>query len=420
MLRVVLDQRLGHIGYSAANELLILPVHAGTGKHKRAAICGIIVYLPSIGLTTLTKMIRMPGWWAGVGLALLVSVSAAYAAEWFGVAVLGFAKSPVSAIMMAIVIGMLIANVLHLPDSLQPGLKFCASTILRFGIMFLGIRLSLIGAGQFTLIALPFVIVAIAIGLFTVGLLGRTMGLSKQLSGLIAVGTSICGCTAIVATAPLIKANESEVSYAVACITVFGLAAMFFYPLLAHEVFATQPELAGLFLGTSIHETAQVAGAGMMYEAQYGSPETLNIATVTKLVRNLCMIAVIPLVGILYGTPERDDGDTGRINYLKMIPWFIVGFALMSALRTLGDIGDKPFGLMEPSLWNDVVAVIRDAAEQCLLLAMAAIGLTSMVAGIIKIGLKPFVLGLFAALLIGGVSYVLITMFAADLIELII
>lgn len=375
--------------------------------------------LPSLGLTTLTKMIKMPGWWAGIGLALFVSVSATFAADWFGVAVLGFAKSPVSAIMMAIVIGMLIANILRLPDSLQVGLKFCASTILRIGIMLLGIRLSLTGAGQFTLIALPFVIAAIAIGLFTVGFLGRYMGLSRQLTGLIAVGTSICGCTAIVATAPLIKAKESEISYAVACITVFGLAAMFFYPFLAHEVFATEPQLAGLFLGTSIHETAQVAGAGMMYEAQYNSPEALNIATVTKLVRNLCMIAVIPLVGILFATPERDTGDTTRINYLKMVPWFIVGFALMSTLRTVGDLGDKPFGILQPSLWADIVSVIRDAAEQCLLLAMAAIGLTSMVAGIVKIGLRPFVLGLFAALLIGGVSFVLISLFGASLVRLI-
>ena len=216
--------------------------------------------LASVGLSTLTKAIRMPGWWAGIALALLVSISATFAADWFGVAVLGFAKSPVSAIMMAIVIGMLVANIARLPESLQPGLRFCASTILRIGIMFLGIRLSLTGAGQFTLIALPFVVAAIVIGLVTVGFLVRQMGLSKQLSGLIAVGTSICGCTAIVATAPLIKANESEVSYAVACITVFGLAAMFFYPFLAHEVFATQPELAGLFLGTSIHETKYCDG----------------------------------------------------------------------------------------------------------------------------------------------------------------
>ena len=350
---------------------------------------------------------------------MFVSLTAGYVADWFGEAILGFEKSPVSAIMMAIVLGMLVANTIKLPDGIQPGLKFCTSAILRIGIMLLGIRLSLTGAGQFTLVALPFVVAAIAIGLFTVGLLGRYMGLSRQLSGLIAVGTSICGCTAIVATAPLIKANESEVSYAIACITVFGLAAMFFYPVLAHQVFATQPELAGLFLGTSIHETAQVAGAGMMYEAQYNAPVALDIATVTKLVRNLCMIAVIPLVGILYGR-DRSEGDSSKINFLAMIPWFIVGFALMSAFRTIGDMGDKPFGLLQPEQWTEIVAFLKDSAERCLLVAMSAVGLTSMFAGIIKIGMRPFALGLFAAVLIGGVSFALISLFAADLIALLI
>jgi len=369
------------------------------------------------GSNTVTENLKSSGWWTGIGLAVFVSVAAGYVADWFGEAVLGFAKSPVSAIMMAIVLGMLLANTIRLPESIQPGLKFCTSAILKIGIMLLGIRLSLTGAGQFTLVALPFVIAAIAIGLFTVGLLGRYLGLSRQLSGLIAVGTSICGCTAIVATAPLIKANESEVSYAVACITVFGLAAMFFYPVLAHQVFATQPELAGLFLGTSIHETAQVAGAGMMYEAQYNAPVALDIATVTKLVRNLCMIAVIPLVGILYGA-EQSKGESTKIDYLAMIPWFIVGFALMSAFRTIGDIGDKPFGLIEPALWTEIVTFLKDSAERCLLLAMAAVGLTSMFAGIIKIGVRPFALGLFAAVLIGGVSFALISMFGADLIAL--
>ena len=379
----------------------------------------MIPRLGSVGIITVTESLKSPGWWSGIGLAVFVSVAAGYLADWFGVSVLGFAKSPVSAIMMAIVLGMLIANTIKLPDSIRSGLKFCTSFILKFGIILLGIRLSLTGAGQFTLVALPFVIAAIAIGLFTVGLLGRYMGLSRQLSGLIAVGTSICGCTAIVATAPLIKANESEVSYAVACITVFGLAAMFFYPVLAHHFFATQPELAGLFLGTSIHETAQVAGSGMMYEAQYNAPVALDIATVTKLVRNLCMIAVIPLVGILYGA-ERSQDDSTKINFLAMIPWFIVGFALMSAFRTIGDIGDKPFGLLEPELWTQIVTFLKECAERCLLVAMAAVGLTSMFAGIIKIGMRPFALGLFAALLIGGVSFGLISLFGADLVALLV
>jgi len=201
-------------------------------------------------------------------------------------------------------------------------------------------------------------------------------------------------------------------------VTIFGLAAMFVYPLLAHYAFADQPALAGLFLGTSIHETAQVAGAGMMYEAQYNSPVALEFATVTKLVRNLCMIAVIPLVGILYGA-ERRSGENGRINYLAMVPWFIVGFAAMSAIRTIGDQGELAFGILPPAQWNYTVMILRDLAEQCLLVAMAAVGLTSMFAGMRNIGLRPFALGLFAALLVGGVSFALISAFAPGLVSMI-
>ena len=222
----------------------------------------------------------------------------------------GLDRSPVSAIMLAIILGMVLSNLLNLSPIAAQGLKFCSTTILRIGIALLGIRLSLLSAGKFTLVALPFVLVAIAAGMTVVGLLGRRLGLSRRLGGLIAIGTSICGASAIVATAPLIRAKDSEVSYAIACITVFGIAAMFFYPFLAHAAFAGRPELAGLFLGTSIHETAQVAGAGMMYQAQYGAPAALDIATVTKLVRNLCMIAMIPLVGVLFAT-ERERMAAG-------------------------------------------------------------------------------------------------------------
>ena len=366
--------------------------------------------------TNLKDTIRLPSWWAGIGLAIVVSIAATYAAGWVGESVLGFERSPVSAIMMAIIIGMIVANTFELPPAMVPGLRFCASTILRVGIMLLGIRLSLLGAGRFTLVALPFVALAITAGLTTVGLLGRTLGLSRQLSGLIAVGTSICGCTAIVAIAPLIKANESEVSYSIACITLFGLVAMFFYPVLAYALFFDQSELAGLFLGTSIHETAQVAGAGLMYEAQYNAPVALDIATVTKLTRNLCMIAVIPLVGILYGA-DRKPTSTQGIKWLSMVPWFIVGFAMMSAVRTVGDLGERPFGVLDPAQWSDVVHFIRNSAESCLLVAMAAVGLTSLFSGIKNIGLRPFLLGLFAAVLIGGVSLLMISLFAESLIK---
>lgn len=351
-----------------------------------------------------------------MALAVVVALASGHAADFLGVSLLGFEKSPVSAIMMAIVIGMAVGNLVSLPPSVLTGVRFSATTVLRVGIMLLGIRLSLSSAGANALVALPFVIVAIAVALGTVGFLGRRMGLSSRLSGLIAVGTSICGATAIVATAPIMEADETEVSYAVACVTVFGLAAMFVYPILGHFLFAEDPMLAGLFLGTAIHETAQVAGAGMMYQAQYAAPAALDVATVTKLVRNLTMIAVIPLVGVLYGTRSTAGGPPSR-RWMSMVPWFIVGFALMSALRTVGDLGSRPFGFLTEGQWGDAVSMLQGAAEWCLLVAMAAVGLTSMLAGMRKLGPRPFALGLFAALVVGGVSLLLIGVFGSMVVR---
>ena len=365
----------------------------------------------------MTKNLKSFGWWLGLGLAFLVSLTASYFANWLGLKIFGFEKSPISAIMVAIFIGILIANLINLPKNVKPGLKFCTSVILRLGIMLLGIRLSLIGAGQYALIALPFVLVTILIGLFSIGFIGRQLGLPKQLCGLIAVGSSICGCSAIVATAPLINANDSEISYSVTCITVFGLVAMFAYPIIAYQVFTAQPELAGLFLGSSIHETAQVTGAAMMYEAQYNAPLALDVATVTKLVRNLCMLFLIPLVGILFSSRSSSKGKT-NINYLSIFPWFIVGFAVMSALRTIGDMSDMPFGLIKSSHWIEIVMIIKGTAEKFLLLSMAAVGLTTTLSGVIKIGIAPFILGLFSAVLIGSVSLAIINLFASDLINI--
>ena len=156
-----------------------------------------------------------PGWAIGISIAVSVSFLAGIIAAWIGESVLGFDRSPISDIMIAILLGMLIANTIQIREEIKKGFKFCATTLLRIGIMLLGIRLSLFGAGKFTLVALPFVLIAIIIGLSVVRILGKKMNLSPQLTGLIAVGTSICGATAIVATAALIKAKEAEVGYAI-------------------------------------------------------------------------------------------------------------------------------------------------------------------------------------------------------------
>ena len=161
----------------------------------------------------------------GLILALLLAFAGQFLSDFIGKDLMGLPKSPISAIMMAILLGILIRNTLPLPASLQPGIRFGLVRVLRLGIVLLGIRLSLGEAGAIGLKALPVIIGAVTAALVIVTFLARRLGLSGRLGTLIAVGTSICGATAIVATAPTIGARDDEVAYSVACVTLFGVVA---------------------------------------------------------------------------------------------------------------------------------------------------------------------------------------------------
>jgi uncharacterized integral membrane protein (TIGR00698 family) len=345
----------------------------------------------------------------GLLLALVLAFAGQFLSQFIGIDLMGLPKSPISAIMMAIILGIIIRNTISLPVSLQPGIRFGLVRVLRLGIVLLGIRLSLAEAGAIGLQALPVIIAAVASALLIVGFLAKRMGLSGKLGTLIAVGTSICGATAIVATAPTIAAKDDEVSYSVACITLFGVIAMLLYPFAGHWIFDGDAVKSGLFLGTAVHETAQVAGAGLVYQQYYDSPQALDVATVTKLVRNLGMLIVIPLMSIIYHRNHSDGTEAPK--WYTMIPLFVIGFAMMSLIRTVGDMGDAPFGgLLSHELWSSIVNHTKDLAELCLAIAMACVGLGTSIKGLKDIGLKPLGAGLIAAVLVGGVSISLITL----------
>lgn len=344
----------------------------------------------------------------GLAFALLLFIGAGFLSQWVGNSWTGLPKSPFSPIMVAILLGVLVRNTLGLSPILEPGVKFGLVRILRFGIVLLGIRLSLAEAGEIGLKALPVIITCVTVALLAVTWLSRRLGLHGPLGMLIAAGTGICGATAIVALSPAINARDEETAYAVACIALFGAMSMLTYPFVAHWLFAADSFRAGLFLGTAVHDTSQVAGAGLVYQQYYGDDAALNVAMVTKLVRNLGMLVVIPLLGILY---HRKAGS-GPANHglWSMAPFFVVGFALMSLLRTVGDVGDRPFGVLDPDTWQSVVGYTQEAAEYCLGVAMAAVGLGTGLADLKRIGFKPLGVSLFSALLVGGVSYLMIVL----------
>jgi uncharacterized integral membrane protein (TIGR00698 family) len=220
----------------------------------------------------------------GLAIALGLAVIGRAGSGWVGVEWFGVDRSPVSPILLAILFGLAVRNTIGLPSVYEAGVQICLKRLLRVGVALLGIRLSLVAMGSIGLAALPIVIGCIASALLFVNWISRAVGLPPRLGTLIAVGTAICGNTAIVATAPVIGADEDETSYAVGTITVFGLIALVTYPFVAHTIFGGNPDLSGFFLGTAIHDTAQVVGAGLLYAQQYAAPETLDTATVTKLV----------------------------------------------------------------------------------------------------------------------------------------
>jgi uncharacterized membrane protein YadS len=248
----------------------------------------------------------------------------------------------------------------------------------------------------------------------------RKLGLSDRLETLIAIGTGICGVTAIVAAAPGLKAKEEEVAYAVANITIFGIVAMLLYPFLGNLIFGGDIIMTGLFLGTSIHETAQVAGAGLIYDQSFNitaAPSVADIAVVGKLVRNALMVVVIPGITYLYAKRVgHEDGDAPEGTRLRhLVPVFILGFLAMAVLRSIGDAGidsgGQAFGLMDADAWSDFTHAIRTWAEYTLATAMAGVGLGTSIAQLKGLGFKPFVVGITAAIAVGVASVGLVFVF---------
>ena len=310
-----------------------------------------------------------------------------------GIELLGYNKSPISTAMIAILLGMFFGNVFKVRDGFQKGLDFTKEYILKFGIICLGIQLKPFEFLDFGKIAIPLIIICIISVLVVIKLLIKKFKIPTRIAYLISIGSTVCGTTAIMATAPVIKANKNEVSYAIANITLFGILSMLIYPYFANFYFDGESLLIGLFLGTSIHETSQVAAAGLIYEQQFNSPETLNIATVTKLIRNTFLIIMIPLFALLY---NRGRAKEKNYSILSIFPYFVLGFVGMIIIR---NIGDEIY--LSNSNWIGSIEIIKLFSKIFLTMAMAAIGLSTNLKEIKNIGYKPFVVGFIAMLTVG-------------------
>ena len=355
----------------------------------------------------------LPGLLSAVALALF----SIWLSNFVGVRVLDMEKSPLSAVMIAILLGLIISNLVRIPRSLMPGLTFAVKIVLRLGIILLGIRLSVVEIVRLGSVGVPIVAGCIIGALFFTVALSRLLGVPERLGVLIAVGTSICGVSAILAAGPAIDSKEEEVAYAVSIITVFGIAATLIYPYLAHAIFNGEAIRVGIFLGTAIHDTSQVTGAGLVYTQVFHEPSALNSAVVTKLVRNIFMAVVIPLMAFLHNR-RKESGKRGEkpshAGFFSLFPYFILGFVLLGVVRSVGDwtleTSSSAFGFFGEDQWVTCYNFIKQAAVLLLVVALAGLGLKTRFKELKQLGIKPFLVGFASAVIVGVISVLLVTL----------
>jgi uncharacterized integral membrane protein (TIGR00698 family) len=292
-------------------------------------------------------------------------------------------KHPVEPVLVAILIGMLMRQSGWVPSVCEPGLKL-SEQLLAAGIVLMGAELDLARLLAQGVPLLLVIVVTMATGIATIYGLGRLFQLPRPLALLLSVGTTICGGTAIAMVAPLVDAPEDETSYAIGTISLWGLAGLLIYPLVAREL-GVSDVLFGVFAGTAIHSTPQVVGAGYMYSEVAG-----HTATTVKLIRN-CFIAPV-VATIALSESQRHPERNGNLSLRKAFPWFLFGFFLVAGLQSAG--------LLSPR----VAAVFGQTGKEFLLIGMAGIGLNTRLGTLRVIGVKPLLVGLLGTLLVAAVS----------------
>jgi len=341
----------------------------------------------------------------GLALSVMVAIACTWAAVSGGRALFATESSPISPVLAAIVIGALLGNCVRWPAIVSPGLQCANTLVLRIGISLIGLRLALISLGTISIRAAPVVVGCLLVAGVAIPKICRWFGVNRVSSILLTVGTAICGCTAVLAIAPILRASAAQTGYAVATVMLLGVCGVIAYPFLAHWLFAQQPLAAGIFLGTAIHDTSQVVGAGLIYSQQFHSPQALAAATVAKLLRNLSLAVVVP--ALAWREAREHQTQRSAAGLATYVPWFVTGFILCVIARTIGDTMVAGNGV-EQQHWDGFLSLASHAADWCLTIGMAATGMTLSRAGLSSLGLRPLLAGLCAAILVGGCSLLLL------------
>ena len=323
-------------------------------------------------------------------------------------------RHPIDPLLIAIVLGVVLRNTFPMGVWLAGGIKYSVKKLLPFAIVLMGAKLDFFDvvrvSGQALFISVSCVTVALAL---TIALCRRA-GVGQKLGLLIGIGTAICGGTAIAVTAPAIEADEEDTAFAITTITLFGLIAIFVFPLLGAMLNLKQTEF-GVWAGVAIHATPQVMAASFAY-----GPTAGEVAVIVKLVRVLLLAPLIVGIGFWYARKKRQQDQAYVRQATKLttlFPPFIIGFVLLAVANTLNLLPDFTLHLRQSALWQaqtlplPMSKAVTTMSTFFITMAMAGVGLGVHLRSLAKVGLKALYVGLFSAVVLSGVSLGMLKLF---------
>ena len=329
----------------------------------------------------------------GVLICLLIAVPA-----WF----LGQVFEVVGGPVFAILIGLVIALFWKEKRAFIPGITFTSKKILQYAVILLGFGLNLgtvISVGK---TSLPVILATIATSLIVSFLLSKAMRIPRKVSILVGVGSSICGGSAVAATAPVVDADDEEIAQSISVIFLFNIIAALIFPALG-GLLGLSNEGFALFAGTAVNDTSSVTAAASSWDTLHGTGSAvLDAATIVKLTRTLAIIPITLVLALWRAREERGSG----VKMRKIFPFFILYFVGASLITTLCNlaIAQGLFSQAAADFAGGLFAFLKQVSKFLIVMAMGAIGLNTNLVKLVRSGGKPILLGLCCWLAIAAVS----------------
>lgn len=321
----------------------------------------------------------------GIGVCAAIAVPC-----WF----LGEALPVVGGPVFAILAGMAIALLWKQPSrgTVQDGIVFTAKKVLQYAVILLGFGLNLAQIAAVGAESLPIIASTIATALIVGYILYKVLRMDSAIATLIAVGSSICGGSAIAATAPVIKAKDEQVAQAISVIFLFNVIAALIFPTLGSAL-GMSNEGFGLFAGTAVNDTSSVTAAAAAWDGMHPGANALDDATIVKLTRTLAIIPITLVLAIMMARKENAAADNattgakllGGFSLKRAFPTFILLFLAASVITTVAVAAGADVATFAP---------LKTLSRFFIVMAMAAIGLNTDLVKLVRSGAKPILMGL--------------------------